>query len=255
MSKSTPAHLSAAETARRLGVTVRALRIYERHGLVRPGRTAAGWRVYGSDEIARLHQVLALKRLGLTLAQIAQMVSRRGVDAAALLALQERELAERKAKIEGALALVQRARRGLSQGKSVPIDDLISLIKETQMSQFEPSPEFKALVAKHTDPDRVKALHPEWTAADQARVNAQWSELIAEAEQLKDGDPGSSEALDLARRWRALVNAFTRGDQRLTASVTAIYREGFSDPAMARHMPLSAEVMRFMNAACARLAT
>ena len=34
--------LSPSETARRLGVGVRALRLYERKGLVRPGRTQAG---------------------------------------------------------------------------------------------------------------------------------------------------------------------------------------------------------------------
>ncbi len=59
-------HLGPAETARFLGVTVKALRLYERHGLVRPVRTASEWRTYGPAELARLHQVLALKRLGLT---------------------------------------------------------------------------------------------------------------------------------------------------------------------------------------------
>jgi DNA-binding transcriptional MerR regulator len=62
--------LSPKEAAARLGVSVRALRLYERHGLVRPPRTAAGWRVYGQVEIARLHQVLALKSLGLPLARV-----------------------------------------------------------------------------------------------------------------------------------------------------------------------------------------
>ena len=62
--------LSPSETARRLGVGVRALRLYERRGLVRPGRTQAGWRVYGPNEIERLHQVLTLKSLGLSLSRI-----------------------------------------------------------------------------------------------------------------------------------------------------------------------------------------
>ena len=60
---------SPAETAKRLGVSVKALRVYEAHGLVAPARTQAGWRVYGPVEMARLHQVLALKRLGLPLSQ------------------------------------------------------------------------------------------------------------------------------------------------------------------------------------------
>src|ERR1700730_10950605 len=96
MGRSSEVCHTAAATARRLGLTVRALRVYERHGLVQPARTAAGWRLYGPAEIARLHQVIALKRLGLTLAQIALLISGRGVDLAHVLALQEQELLQRK---------------------------------------------------------------------------------------------------------------------------------------------------------------
>ena len=64
-----------AEMAQRLGVSPKALRVYERSGLVRPHRTDAGWRVYGPDQQARLHQVLVLKRLGLTLARIGELLS------------------------------------------------------------------------------------------------------------------------------------------------------------------------------------
>jgi MerR family transcriptional regulator, thiopeptide resistance regulator len=81
--------LSPSETARRLGVGVRALRLYERRGLVCPGRTQAGWRVYGPNEIERLHHVLTLKSLGLSLARITQLLGGRVADLPALLALQE----------------------------------------------------------------------------------------------------------------------------------------------------------------------
>ena len=35
--------LNPAEAARRLGVSVKALRLYEQRGLIAPARTAAGW--------------------------------------------------------------------------------------------------------------------------------------------------------------------------------------------------------------------
>jgi DNA-binding transcriptional MerR regulator len=65
-------HLSPAQTAKRFGISIKALRLYEQHGLLKPlraanGSTGAAWRVYGSDQLARLHQILALKRLGLSL--------------------------------------------------------------------------------------------------------------------------------------------------------------------------------------------
>jgi len=87
--------LSPSETARRLGVGVRALRLYERRGLVCPGRTHAGWRLYGPNEIERLHQVLTLKSLGLSLARITQLLGGRVADLPALLALQEDVLTAR----------------------------------------------------------------------------------------------------------------------------------------------------------------
>jgi DNA-binding transcriptional MerR regulator len=55
--------LTAAECASRTGLTVRALRVYERYDLIRPRRTASGWRLYGPAEITRLTEIIALKRL------------------------------------------------------------------------------------------------------------------------------------------------------------------------------------------------
>ena len=62
--------LSAAECARRSGLTVRALRVYERAGLVKPKRSAKGWRLYGPDELTRLNTIVALKGFGLSLREI-----------------------------------------------------------------------------------------------------------------------------------------------------------------------------------------
>ena len=243
---------TAAATARRLGLTVRALRVYERHGLLQPGRTAAGWRVYGPEETARLHQVTALKRLGLTLAQIAALLQGRGLDLDRLLAAQEEELEARKRRVDRALDLVRKARGRLARGESLPTDDLVELTRESVMSDYKPGPEFQALVEKHVDTRRVKDLHPgEWTPEDQERVGRQWAELIAEAERLKDGDPASPEAGDLARRWMALVGQFTRGDAQLGGQVRAVYEEAAADPATARQMPFSPEVWSFVQKAVA----
>lgn len=245
-----PEFRTAADTATRLGLTVRALRIYERHGLVRPGRTAAGWRVYGPEEVARLHQVTALKRLGLTLAQISALLRGRGVDLESLLAAQEEQLAARKQRIDKALHLVKQARARLARGETLPADDLVELTKETVMSDQAPGPEMKAIFDRHVDDDRVKHLHPqEWTAADQERVTAEWNALIAEAESLKGGDPASPAAQDLAKRWMAQVAQFTRGDAQVNAQLGAAWREVAADPKASQQMPFSPEVWAFIQKA------
>lgn len=57
--------------ARRLA---KALRLYEERGLVVPSRTAAGWRAYGPDEMARAAEIVALRALGLSLAEMTRML-------------------------------------------------------------------------------------------------------------------------------------------------------------------------------------
>lgn len=67
--------LSPSEAAKRLGISVKALRIYEQRGLLKPVRTTAGWRTYGPDEMARAGDIVVLRALGLSLAQVAQVLS------------------------------------------------------------------------------------------------------------------------------------------------------------------------------------
>jgi DNA-binding transcriptional MerR regulator len=49
---------------------VRALRVYERHGLIEPARSSKGWRCYGPGELQRLNVIVTLRAFGMTLAQI-----------------------------------------------------------------------------------------------------------------------------------------------------------------------------------------
>ena len=68
-----PDKLTAAECARRTGLTVRALRVYERQKLLQPARSGNGWRLYGPEELIRLNTIVALKAFGLSLAQIRRL--------------------------------------------------------------------------------------------------------------------------------------------------------------------------------------
>lgn len=120
--------MNPSEAARRLGVSAKALRLYERRGLVSPGRTAAGWRVYGPAEMARAADIVALRALGLSLAQVATVL---GGDAQAL----EPALARHQAALEAQLRLLadrleklRGVRRDLGQGRASAAGDLARLV-------------------------------------------------------------------------------------------------------------------------------
>lgn len=74
-------YLNPSEAARRLGVSAKALRLYEQAKLLKPLRTEASWRAYGPAEIAKAEEIVALRGLGLSLVQVSRVL---GGDAATL---------------------------------------------------------------------------------------------------------------------------------------------------------------------------
>jgi DNA-binding transcriptional MerR regulator len=245
-------HLSPAETARRLGISPKALRLYEARGLLAPLRSQSGWRTYGAKEIATLHHILALKQLGLPLVQIAELLSRRPPALERLLAAQERALSHEHTRLGRALGLVRDARAKLAHGTALSIDDLIQLTKETTMTTREQHEEMKAifdpLVEKHfTETERAQLGA---RACDQTEASRAWDGLMAEAKALMaKGDPGSPEAKDLARRWMAQVSLFTQGDTALAGKVKALWNDAMADPKSAPKLPLNLEIFAFIDKA------
>lgn len=127
--------LTAKECAARIGLTVRGLRLYESRGLISPRRTAKSWRLYGAAEISRLHEILALKRMGLSLAQIAKLLEGRAIDLDRTLAVHQSSILQLRNRADEGLALVNAARAKLAAGGSLSIADLIALAKENNPAE------------------------------------------------------------------------------------------------------------------------
>ena len=131
------------ETARRLGVTTKALRVYEREGLVVPHRAESQWRLYGPSQIARLHQVIVLRDLGLSLKSIKTLVGSHA-RLQDILRLQRETLERQQGKLERAIALIKTAQRQLDEGRDLSLDDLTTLTKETVVQQSTDNKKFAA---------------------------------------------------------------------------------------------------------------
>lgn len=128
----TTGFLTATEAARRLGVSVKALRLYEQHGLIKPARTSAGWRTYGPVQMARAGEIAALRSLGLTLAQIRRVLDDGARELGPALAKQQGLLEAQAQDLHETVAKVRRLRLDLASNA----DDAPSL---PQLVQGEPS--------------------------------------------------------------------------------------------------------------------
>ena len=109
----TPAQASAA-----LGVSAKALRLYEQHGLLNPDRTRTGWRAYDAGVMARAAEIVALRSLGLSLAQVARVLEGGPRDLDIGLGVHEARLSEQGQRTAQALERVRSLRADLAQGRA-----------------------------------------------------------------------------------------------------------------------------------------
>jgi len=121
-------YLNSSEAANRLGVSAKALRLYEQRGLVTPVRTAAGWRAYGPEEMSRAAEIAALRALGFSLAQVARVLEgdQHGLEPA--LAAHQAALEARLRQLAGTIDKVRGLREDLAQGEAPTAGELARLI-------------------------------------------------------------------------------------------------------------------------------
>jgi MerR family transcriptional regulator, thiopeptide resistance regulator len=235
------------QTARRLGVTTKALRVYEREGLVVPHRAESGWRLYGPAQIARLHQVIVLRDLGLPLKAIRTLVGSQS-RLRDVLRLQRESLRSQQDKIRRAIDLIEAAQRRLDQGRDLSLDDLAILTKETVVQQPTDLKKFKArFEAEIAEQDPtgqasrafdelkkdVQAIGPD---ADELKARAH--AMAAEAASLKEaGDVNSEAAKAFVRRMAARTAGIRRPDEAQKEAMLNAYAKTVAE-AQARSEPL-----------------
>jgi DNA-binding transcriptional MerR regulator len=98
--------LNAGEAARQLGVSAKALRLYEKFGLIVPDRSRAGWRSYGPAHMARAEEIVSLRKLGLGLAEISALLATPPASRENVLAAHQSHLESQLRELSGRLRAV-----------------------------------------------------------------------------------------------------------------------------------------------------
>ncbi len=234
----------AADIARRFGLTVKALRLYESMGFLRPSRDGNGWRSYGQDDCERLHQVVALRALGLSLADIAKLMHG-GYGLGGVLAMQEQALVEQRAQAEVALAIVRRARARLSLGETLNADALADLVRHTKAARMHWSPALVKLAKATFSDDQIRQLSSLGADPDLAVA---WGEIYDQLATLTEkGDPASPEALDVGRRAWALINRMSGDNTDTRQAMADFWAKGLRDPDAAGGLPMTPAQWSFLG--------
>ncbi|HEY1125726.1 MAG TPA: MerR family transcriptional regulator, partial [Sphingobium sp.] len=214
--------LDIAQVAKLTGLTSRALRFYEARGLVKPLRSASGRRHYGPAELERLHQILALKRTGLSLAQIEKLTAGRKLDLRALVAAQVEALEAQQRDLDKAKTLLTAILSRIDRNEPIDVATFCSLIRQGDMIVTqEKGAEIRAryMTPEQMDEyDKIKdKLAPDF---DFEGFKAGFKDLQARIKAALPMDPASPQAQAFLDEWQGLVRPWLD-------AATPTMREGF----------------------------
>ena len=217
--------LDISDVIRRTGLTARALRFYEARGLVRPLRTASGRRLYGSGELARLNQLVALKGAGFSLSAIGEILAGRPIDLARLIAAQVEAIDTQQAALGEARRLLLTAKSRVDRGEPLDAATFCSLIRSgTTAMEHE---NWKAVTDRYFSPEaqaRWAEKMPAPGTFDQEAYSRQWTELGERIAARLPLDPGSAEAQALYDEWQDLLAPFKAvATPEMMTGVTKLY--------------------------------
>jgi len=202
--------LDISEVCRRTGLTSRALRFYEARGLVAPLRTYSGRRLYGPSELERINSIVALKRAGLTLSQIARLTGRGALNLEQLINAQLAAIAERKAELAEAEALLRSVKSRIDRGEPVDAATFCSLIRNEELTMSKEQWEKVTNRYFSEEERRHWAENSQGIPAgfDHEAYNRQWKELGDRVAAAIPLGPDSPEAQMLYDEWQQLLAPF-----------------------------------------------
>ncbi|WP_274911564.1 MerR family transcriptional regulator [Streptomyces sp. WZ-12] len=207
------------------GVTVRTLHHWDRIGLLSPSRrTVSGHREYTEQDVVRLYQVLALRRLGLGLGTIATCLDV-GVDPVRLVA-------EQLSDVEAALASLEALRQRLThihgELTAARPPEAATLIGALQAMRGT-GPAADQALRRHVDEDHIRVLEDRARALGPAApylLEIEWPELYRRAEALRAAgtDPGAPQVQRIVARMDELGALFSGGEETLSTAVKGAWQ-------------------------------
>ena len=145
-------HWKVGDLAKLTGLTVRTLRFYDEIGLLSPSdQTESGHRLYSEVNLSRLHQILSLKELGLSLEEVKSALSGGQLSPLEIVNLQMDQIKEQIKQQQKLLEQLRHVSK-LMQGKAeLTVEDFTNLLQAMKMGFEKPVIERQTSWERHLD--------------------------------------------------------------------------------------------------------
>lgn len=228
-----------SEVAKATGLTIRTLRWYEQKGLLNPGRTDSGHRIYNTKVLEQLQLIVSLKSLGMELSEIKNIIDSPDT---VLVSVIDSHKASIKNQLDIYRSLYEKLNilsDKLRSDDEMTKDDFLKTIKVTYM--FE---KYYSKEQLETLKQKAQSIGKE----EMTRVQGRWPELIVEIKGCmnKNLPVDDSRVTELAREWKALVELFSGGSQGIEKNLNTAYQ---ANPDFAKQTGLDSNLFNYIGEA------
>lgn len=229
--------LKVGELAKRCGLTVRTLHHYDAIGLLTPSaRSDSGYRLYNRNDIARLHQIQALRRFGLSLADIGAVLANPDSHLSSIVDQQIKMLDQQITQSTTLRDRLSQLQGQLLRGEEPELADWLTTLE--MMTMYD----------KYFTKEEQKHF-PLLRTADNSTV-AEWAALVQSAREAMEMKvlPQSPGAQTLAKRWISMLMRDSHGDPRLLAKLNVMH---FNEPTLQAQTGITLDMISFVQQAYA----
>ncbi|MFZ6766275.1 MerR family transcriptional regulator [Undibacterium sp. Di26W] len=225
--------LKIGELASRTGLTIRTLHHYDKIGLLKPSaRSEAGYRLYDSADIKRLHRIQALRRLDLSLAEVADVINGENADLQSVI---EQQISSLQQQIAQSVELHDR------------LQELAILLKSKQEPNLEywlSTLEMMSLIGKYFSSDEITHMR-ELEQEQHGKLDVTMRPLIGAARALLDNKvpPSDARAMAMSRQWIATMGRLMP-DARLLNKFSQMHR---NEPSLQSLSGVDDEMMDYIT--------
>ncbi|MDQ0232440.1 MerR family transcriptional regulator [Metabacillus malikii] len=209
------------EIASLTGLTIRTLRYYDQIDLFSPSKyTESGHRLYTKLDLSKLHQILALKQIGLSLDDIKSVITKKEKGFATNIIETQITRIKRDIKVQQNLLYeLESALKTIHSKKIMSVEGLTKLLGAMKMYQEKYFTKEQLDIMKHYydqyDEDTLKEVEQEF-------------KMIMKRIQLEKENgtpPKSSKVQALAKKWGDIVYSFTGHDRDLRKQTEKFHAE------------------------------
>ena len=195
--------MKIGEVAHLTGITVRALRHYDAIGLLKPsGISDTGYRLYSDADLQRLQQILFFRELDFPLSDIRDIMMNPAYDKAAALRRHKELLLQKRSRIDGLIALVDKHIKGENDMSFKQFDK--SNIDKARQRYAEETRQRWGATDAYAEYEKKAANRSD---AAQDMITGEGDEILRAFSAIRTMAPAAPEAQALVRRWQEHITA------------------------------------------------